>query len=128
MKVICVRLLNADNLEVESMPWLSLGRVYHVMSIYIESNGARSYRIISNDVDAGFATMGYHFAECFKIISDVIPSNWKVRVCNMSDIDISPEAWQAPNFFEDFYDANPAAYLVFQRERDFILSEDPDKG
>jgi hypothetical protein len=125
MKVKCVRILDSAGKEIESSPWLTLGRIYHVMTIYIESDKRRSYRIISNNRDPGFATMGYHSAECFEIVSDVIPSNWRVKIYKMADIDISPEAWQVPGFLEDFYDADPKAYSIFERERDVILSEDP---
>ncbi len=125
MKVKCVRLLNSDDKEVESSPSLTLGRIYHVMGIYIEPKRGRRFQIISNNRDPGFATMGYHSAECFEIVSDVIPSNWRVKIYKMADIDISPEAWQVPGFLEDFYDADPKVYSIFERERDVILSEDP---
>jgi len=125
MKVKCVRLLNADDKEVESLPWLTVGRIYHVMGISIEPNRGRRYQIISHDRDPGFATMGYHSADCFEIVSDVIPSNWRVKIYKMSDIDISPAAWQEPGFLEAFYDADPTAYPIFERERDIILREDP---
>ena len=69
--------------------------------------------------------MGYHSADCFEIVSDVIPSNWRVKIYKMSDIDISPAAWQEHGFLETFYDADPTVYPIFERERDIILSEDP---
>lgn len=125
MKVKCVRLLNADNKEVEFSPWLTLGRTYHVMGISVEPSRGRRYQIISHDRDPGFATMGYHAAECFEIVSDVIPSNWRVKIYKMSYIDISPEDWQVPGFLEAFYDADPSAYPIFERERNIIRQEDP---
>lgn len=125
MKVKCVRLLDSDDKEVESSPWLTLGRIYHVMTLYIESKRRCSYRIIGNDRDPGFTAMGYHSADCFEMVSDVIPSNWRVKIYKMSDIDISPAAWQEHGFLEAFYDADPTVYPIFERERDIILSEDP---
>lgn len=125
MKVKCIRILDSSDKEVEFSPWLTLGRIYHVMGIYIEPGRGRRYQIISHNRDPGFATMGYHSAECFEIVSDVIPSNWRVKIYKMTDIDISPEAWQMPGFLEDFYDADPKAYSIFERERNIILSEDP---
>ena len=124
MKVECVRLLNADDKEVESSPWLALGRIYHVMGISIEPNRGCRYQIISHDRDPGFANMGYHSAECFEIVSDVVPSNWKIKIYKMSNVDISPGAWQEPGFLENFYDADPATYVIFEQERNIILNED----
>lgn len=125
MKVKCIRLLDWNGREVETSPWLTLARIYHVMGISIGSDKRCHYQIISNDRDPGFAAMGYHSADCFEIVSDVIPSNWRVKIYKMSDIDISPSAWQEPGFLESFHEADPDTYPIFERERDIIRKEDP---
>jgi hypothetical protein len=123
MKVRCIRLLDADGREVEFSSWLTLGRVYHVMSIFIDENGRRWYGIISSHPHGEWPQMGRHQAECFEVVSEVVPSNWREwRKGNVSGI--SPAAWQAPGFYEAFYDHDPAAYPIYERERDIILSED----
>lgn len=124
MKVKCVCLLDAFGREVESSPWLTLGRVYHVMSIFVDSEGHRSYGIINRHPEGEWPQLGRHQAECFEVVSEVIPSNW--REWEREGVKgVSPVAWQAAGFYEAFYDHDPATYPVFERERDLILKEDP---
>lgn len=124
MKVKCIRLLNAMGEEVESSPWLTLGRVYHVMEVYIAPDGQRKFCIISRHPEGEWPQMGYKYAECFEIVSEKIPSNWR-EWKNQGASGLGPEAWQAPGFLEAFHDHDPAAYPIFERERDIIVSEDP---
>lgn len=124
MKVKCIRLLNAYGEEVEFSPWLTLGRVYHVLSISIDQNGKRSYGIVSGFREGEWPQMGSHQEECFEVVSDVVPSNWRTMVYQ-GITDISPAAWQEPGFYEAFSDHDPATYPIFERERDIILREDP---
>ncbi|MGO3741124.1 hypothetical protein [Kerstersia sp.] len=125
MKVKCVRFLDENGNIKSDSAWLTIGQTYHVMEIYISSSRACRYRIISNHKDPGFFSMGLHPAECFEITSDIIPSNWKMKIHKMSAIEISPARWQENNFLEDFYDADPAVYPIFEAERDIIMREDP---
>jgi hypothetical protein len=124
MKVKCIRLLDADGREVEFSSWLTLGRVYHVMSIFTDKNGRRSYGIINRHPEGEWPQLGSHQAECFEIVSDVVPSNWR-EWANGNASGVSPSAWQEPGFYEAFYDHDPATYPIFERERDIILREDP---
>lgn len=124
MKIRCIRLLDADGREVEFSSWLTLGRIYHVMSIFVDQDDRRSYGIINSHPEGEWPQMGSHQAECFEVVSDIVPSNWrewKSAGCS----GVSPAAWQADNFYEAFYDHDPATYSIFERERDIILSEDP---
>jgi hypothetical protein len=124
MKVKCVRLLNSDGREVESSPWLTLGRVYHVMTIFEDKNGRRRYGVINRHPDDEWPQLGSHQAECFEVVSEVVPSNWRTWV-NEQASGASPAAWQASGFYEAFYDHNPATYPIFERERDVIVRENP---
>lgn len=124
MKVKCVRILNADGSEVEFSPWLTMGRVYHVLSMSIDPHGKRSYGITSGYREGEWPHMGSHQQQCFEVVSDIVPSNWRTTVCR-GFTDISPAAWQENGFYEAFADHDPATYPIFQREREIILSEDP---
>lgn len=124
MKVKCIRLLDSDGREVEHSSWLALGRVYHVMAMHVAPDGKRFFSIVSHQPEGEWPQMGNHQAECFEVVSDVAPSNWKDWVHENSS-GTSPAAWQVPGFYEAFYDHEPAAYSIFDRERAVILSEDP---
>lgn len=124
MKVKCIQLLNADGKKIESCNWLKVGRIYHVMAIHLDSNGQRTYSIITQHREGEWPEMANHLEECFEVVSDVIPSNWS-QWTSENESGISPTAWQQNNFSDDFYDHDPAVYSVFEKERDIILSEDP---
>ena len=124
MKVKCVRLLDVDGREVGFSPWLTLGHIYHVMSIFIDKNERRSYGIINRHPEEEWPQMGSHQAECFEVVSNTMPSNWR-EWKNDTSSGVSPIAWQAPGFYEAFYDHDPATYPIFTQERDVILREDP---
>lgn len=125
MKVKCIRLLDLDGNEVNHSPWLTLGSIYHVLSVFMGSDGKRSYTIVTHERDGEWPSMGGYQAECFEVVSTVVPSNWRVWVHESSAIGISPPAWQSPRFNEGFFDHDPATYPVFVREREIILREDP---
>ncbi|ODP30923.1 hypothetical protein A9762_27480 [Pandoraea sp. ISTKB] len=125
MKVKCIRLLDAFGREVEFSPWLKLGRTYCVMSIEIDPLGRRSYGIITSAREGEWPSMGGHQAECFDVVSTMVPSNWRQKIHENGSISIAPGAWLQTGFLDAFYDREPAAYLIFERERDLILSEDP---
>lgn len=125
MKVKCISLLNATGKPVESSPWLTIGKVYHVLSILRGENGDTSYQIVTNDRDGGIDSLGHHPAACFEIVSQFKPSNWRERVIKGSAIETSPVPWQREGFWEDLYDGDSQANLIFERERNLILSEEP---
>lgn len=125
MKVKCIRLLDHQGNKVASSPWLTLGKTYHVLSIFIDATGNRSFGIVSSELPGEWPNFGTHQAECFKVASTIVPSNWRVWVHESSSIGISPAAWQAPGFAEALSEHDPATYAVFDRERRVILSEDP---
>jgi hypothetical protein len=125
MKVKCVKLVDARGREVNDSAWLTLERVYPVLGIFVDPDGRRSYQIITNDRDPGFAAMVCPSAECFEIVSTTVPSNWRLKIRENGVMSIAPGAWQEPGFLEAFYDRDPAVYPIFERERDLILSEDP---
>lgn len=125
MKVRCVRLLSQDGREIASDPWLKLGEIYHVLSIFIADDGARSYSIVSRETLGEWPQMVSHQAKCFEIVSAVTPSNWRPWLHSSGAIGISPIPWQTPEFAERFFEHDPATYPIFVQERDVILREDP---
>jgi hypothetical protein len=124
MKVKCVRLLDHEGNEVKSSPWLTLGKTYHVLSIFIDAAGNRRFGVDSQPLGE-WPSNAEHQAECFEVVSTVVPSNWRVWIHEGSAIGISPVAWQAPGFAEALFEHEPATYSIFDRERQVILSEDP---
>jgi hypothetical protein len=125
MKVKCIKLLNWRGQEVEIHPRLTLGSVYHVLSIFIDENGRCNYGIVTPHSKEIWPSILSFSEDCFEVVSDVVPSNWRTVTYDNNAKDISPAAWQEPGFYDGFSECDPAMYPVFERERDIILSEDP---
>jgi hypothetical protein len=124
MKVKYTRLIDARGREVAISSRLTLGRVYHVMGIIISASGERTFLLISEEREGEFPIMTGHKAECFEVVSESIPSNWRPWMRN-NTIGITPLAWQADDFSDAFYDHAPETLPIFERERAIILREDP---
>jgi len=125
MKVKCVRLLNSDGEEVESSSWLTLGGTYHVLGICYHPTGTCDYRIVTSECTGDWPVPAYHRAQCFKIVSTVVPSNWHLEIFQSGAVFIEPKSWLEQDFWVNFFDHDPCAYLTFKQERDIILKEDP---
>ncbi len=125
MKVRCVRLLNSDGHEESDSSWISIGDIYNVITVSITENGVRSYGIVCKTIDGNWANMALIRAECFDVISVIVPSNWSIKIYPNSSITFGPRAWLEDSFYERFYDRDPDVYPIFERERDIIMKEDP---
>lgn len=124
MKIKCVKYINSDGAETNTSAWLNIGKNYHVMGIYIDPNCVKYFQLISNDVDPGFATMGYHHAAAFEIVTTSLPVNWHVKIYLNGAINISPKSWQVDGFMEDFYNRDPLANEIFEFEKQKIIEAD----
>jgi hypothetical protein len=125
MKVKCIRLLDTAGLETEHSSWLSLGCVYHLLSMFIDATNKRSYGVVSHEQEGEWPNIESHPSECFEIVSTVIPTNWRLWLSDTSDVGVSPLAWQELTFIERFFERDPSVYPIYVRERDVIAAEDP---
>lgn len=124
MKVKCTKLLDAKGNEVRSSPWLKIGEIYHVLSMFFDPHGNRMLWINFQPLGE-WPSLASHQIECFEIVSNVIPSNWRFWIHENLEMGISPAAWQNSSFYQGFFDHDPETYASFEKERDIILKEDP---
>ena len=122
MKVKCIKLLDAFGKEVEFSHWLTINKVYDVMSISIEQSGEVSYRIVTYWRDGEWPDIGLHKACCFEIIDVRAPENWGISISLNGYIEIAPKKWLENGFMEKFYDHEPNVFLTFKEEYDFIVA------
>jgi hypothetical protein len=94
------------------------------MSVHFERNGKRSFSIVSRHLEEEWPQMGIHSEDCFEIVSDKQPSNWRLWD-NGHARGMSPATWQEDNFIERFFDHDPSVYPIYISERDAIQREDP---
>jgi hypothetical protein len=111
--------LDSRGKPVERSAWTKLGGVYHVLSIWIEPEHS-GLRLVGEQLPPGL------FApEMFEVVSSVIPSTWGHHFAKPGCLELGPEAWARPGFWEEFYDRKPAAVGCFEHERNRIVAADP---
>jgi len=121
MKVECVVLTDPrTNESIEKNSWLTVGKVYQVLSVFIVDGGSIEYRLMADDGE----TPGMYKADQFKVVSDVLPPNWVINHEPDSFFEFAPKAWTKPGFWEDYFDGAPEAVELFNSEKESILQFD----
>jgi hypothetical protein len=124
MKVKCTKFLDNDDREQNTDPWLTINSVYIVLEILCDIEKREFYyRLITeieNEAPCLFNT------EQFAIINHNKPSNWSVDINETGLIAIGPKSWQKIGFWEDYYDAEPAALKIYKREARIVYEEEGD--
>jgi hypothetical protein len=88
------------------------------------SRGECNYRIVTSEHAGEWPTPAYYSAQCFEIVSTVVPSNWHLKIIQDGTILIEPKSWLEQDFWVNFFDHDPDFYPIFKREHDIILKED----
>lgn len=121
MKVECLALIDAQTGEaVEKNSWLTVGKVYRVLSVFMASEGVIEYRLIADDG----RTPGMYRASQFKVVSDKLPSNWAAYYEAGSYFELAPKSWIEPGFWENYFDGDPVAIKQFESEIELIAQLD----
>lgn len=118
MKVKCVKLLNADGLEVATSAWLTLDKEYHVLEVISEKTRGISYRLLSDASPAIFLAQG------FEIVSGKLPSLWQAEIASGA-LYLTTPVWSKVGFWERYFDDDPEAVRLFEEDREKIIREDP---
>lgn len=63
--------------------------------------------------------------DIFEVVSSVIPPSWIVVSPKPGLLDVGPEPWTRPGFWERYFDQDPEAVAIFKRERERMLESDP---
>ena len=121
MKVRCIQLLDEETGNaLEKSSWLTTGYAYYVLSIHMQIGGWLKFQLIGDDG----ITPAFHDAEQFEVISDLIPSGWCVSYISGSHFELTPKAWDAPGFWEEYFDGDSEAVLLFESEKEKMLEEE----
>ena len=122
MKIRCIELFDEDTGEtLESSSWLTIGKVYHVLSINMENGLPVKFQLISDDNQ----TPAYHDANQFEIITNIIPEGWTIDFVPKLYFRLSPKVWSKPGFWEEYFDGVPKAVEQFNSEKEKIIQADP---
>jgi hypothetical protein len=118
MKVKCVRLVDAKGAPVGVSPWLTLGKVYAVLSLSFSREQGMQLRLIG---DEGNGVAIFKMEE-FEIVNGTIPPTWITFPGPKDTIQFAPEPWTERGFWERYYDKDPAAVRIFDGESRKILA------
>jgi hypothetical protein len=121
MKVCCVRLTGAYGSSQEQSPWLTIGKTYHVLSVEFGSDRKWRLRLIGD----GLNGVALFPLEEFETLSSKIPGNWVVSWGTGGFFELTPASWSGSGFWERYYDGDPLAVDVFEREKTKIIEADP---
>ncbi len=129
MKVRCIRILSwtgeplldeKTGSPVMQSPWLTVGRVYRVLAVAIDERNIVEIRMFG---DGGPPAI-FRLSE-FELVSGRLPSNWAVRWDDGCALEMAPERWFEPGFWDEYFDGDKDAVAVFEEEYRRIADEDP---
>lgn len=119
MKVQCEKIINHETGKVSDKDaWLTVGKVYDVLSFSVNDNGVIEYRLMADD---GY-TPALFRASQFTIVCSALPSNWIINCEQNSYFELAPESWVQAGFWEEYFDREPNTVAIFETEKDRIIS------
>ena len=121
MKVRCTKLIDTRGNPQEQSSSLTLGRVYHVLSVLLGINGEWKLRVITD----GEKRPALFRLKQFEVISAKIPNTWIVIWNDKGFFQLTTHAWSQPGFWEKYYDRDPEAIQIFEDEKRKIIEADP---
>lgn len=121
MKVRCTKLLDALGNSQTRSAWLTVGKVYHVLSIVLDSHGRWLLRLMG-DSQPGVGL--FPFAQ-FEITSSRVPSCWIATWNDDGVFELTTEAWNQLGFWERYFEHDVIAKRTFENEMRKIIDADP---
>jgi hypothetical protein len=128
VRVRCIRFFKSSGPgygeSVEEHPRLRLGEEYVVLSVLVDRSIWRVGLQLHEDDE--WHPWSWYPAGMFETVSTAIPSNWVTKLNSDGALELAPEAWLQPGFYEGYVDGErngPAAQAIFERELAIILDE-----
>ena|SRR2546425_9075809 len=121
MKVRCTKLIDVRGSPQLRSNWLTIGNVYHVLSIVLDIHGSWLLRLIG-DTHPG---VGLFPLQQFEVLSSKIPDTWIITWNSKGVFELTTNAWNQPGFWERYFDNDSEAIRIFEEERRKIVESDP---
>lgn len=116
MRVKCTKLLDKDGNPLNSDGWLTVGREYMVLCMYIDASRGVLFRLVGDDK----FTPAMFSGDLFEITEQTVPRNWIVKKQACGDFSLGPQAWSEPGFWERYFDREAAAVAAFDEQCDLM--------
>ena len=118
MKVKCIDLRDSDTGEsIDRNSWLTTGKTYMVLSVFIGDLSEIEYRLLSDDG----CTPAMFKAKQFRVVDNALPSNWVCQHTVGSYFELAPKSWAVNGFWESYFDGDHDALEQFDIEKRIIL-------
>jgi hypothetical protein len=121
MKVRCLTIADARGNPATSSPWLTIGKIYHVLAIELDFHNRWLLRLVG-DCEPG---VGLFPLTQFEVVSARVPDTWVVSWNNAGQFNLSPATWMTPNFWDRYFDHDVDANRAFSFEMSRIIAADP---
>jgi hypothetical protein len=117
-----VKLVDAHDRPTGHSPWITVGKIYHVLSVVLDAHSRWWFRLVGDeDRDVGLFRL-----EQFEVLSARIPERWVIRwSTNGGTFELSPAAWLALGFWERYFEHDQTAKNEFESELNRIVQSDP---
>ena len=120
MKAKCINILDAHGRPTTSSAWLTVGKVYTVLSVALDVHCRWSFRLMTDET----GHVGIFRREQFEVIDSTLPETWAISWSADGTFELSPPEWLTAGFWEHYFDGDADARSVFQRELAKILASD----
>lgn len=123
MIVKCIKTYDSITREpMKITPWLTIGKEYIVLGLEVRALSVENRLYLSIQSDDGPNPVLFE-ADQFVTVSNKIPSNWVASLDEFGNMNIEPQKWLRPGFWDDYYNFDPAARSDFENELELILTE-----
>jgi hypothetical protein len=121
MKVRCIRLTDTKGNPAKRSAWLTVGKVYDVLSVLLDPEGRWQLRLIG-DKPNGVAIFNL---DQFEVLNADVSKAWVLVWKKGGAFELTTKAWNRQGFWEEFYDKKPEATKIFKEEAQKIIDSNP---
>lgn len=120
MKVRCTNLLDARSNPTSQSPWLTVGKVYHVLELVLDGHHRWLVRVITDKESPALFQL-----QQFEVVSARLPPSWIVNWTAKGAFALTTAVWTKPSFWESYYERDAEVERVFDIEARHIIDADP---
>lgn len=123
MIVKCFKTYDSITREpIERTPWLTIGKEYVVLSLEVRALSVENRVYLSIQSDDGANPVLFE-ADQFVTVSSKMPANWVISLDEFGNMNIEPQKWSRPGFWEDYFNFDEDARQDFEDELKVILRD-----
>lgn len=93
------------------------GQEYVVLETYMDPGRQITFRLEVDEIPSLWP------AALFITTEGTIPSNWVARLDRDGTLAFAPRSWFEPDFWDLYFDREPAALAIFESEKERIYRE-----